>query len=130
MCACNSHKSILLICIAVNGSFYIFLKASDTVEKQPNCFANTSKMEEGLNNRTTFKGNFKNDECKIELKNVTLTDSGNWTCEMESYVFGPLRGTVKRKELSVKVIGRKSKAKLFNKLKLKLRKRPKYYSFI
>ena len=89
-----------------------------------------SKVEEGLNNRTTFTGNFKNDECKIELKNVTLADSGTWTCEMESYVFGPIRGTVQMKELSVKVIGKKSKAKLFNKLKLKLRKTPKYFSLI
>ena len=105
-------------------------KSFNTVEKQPNCTTESGKLEKGLNIRTEFKGNFEHYECKIQLKNIGLTDSGIWTCEMESYVFGPIRGTVQRKDMSLNVIKGQSKIELFNKLKLKLRRDPKYLTFI
>merc|ERR1712203_579045 len=47
----------------------------------------------GLNSRVAFTGNYDSHECQIEISNATsLVDAGNWTCDIESYVFGPIRG--------------------------------------
>merc|ERR1712156_1289581 len=57
-----------------------------------------------LNNRAHFKGSYSNNECSIDLENVQLTDQGAWSCEMERYVWGPARGSVHKKSLSLNVI--------------------------
>ena len=44
-----------------------------------------------------FTGDNDKYECTIQLNYITTGDFGNWTCEMESYVFGPFRGTIKTK---------------------------------
>ena len=38
---------------------------------------------EAFGDRITFLGVYDTQECKIELKDLKLSDSGNWTCEME-----------------------------------------------
>merc|ERR1712150_8717 len=56
-----------------------------------------------LNDRARFVGSYKNKECAIELKNVQLSDGGDWSCEMESYVWGVVRGYTHKKSLSLNV---------------------------
>ena len=46
-----------------------------------------------LNERIKFFGNYNEHECSIELSNLTLSDAGEWTCDLESYVWGPISGT-------------------------------------
>jgi hypothetical protein len=41
-----------------------------------------------LHRRVNFIGNYDAHECEIELLDVTELDSGEWTCELESYVWG------------------------------------------
>ena len=57
-----------------------------------------------LNNRAHFKGSYESHECAIELQNVELTDGGEWSCEMERYVWGPARGSAHKKSLRLNVI--------------------------
>ena len=57
-----------------------------------------------LNNRAHFRGSYSNNECSIDLENVQLTDQGAWSCEVERYVWGPARGSVHKKSLSLNVI--------------------------
>ena len=35
--------------------------------------------------RAHFHGNYTLNECQLVLKNVTSSDSGNWTCEMKQH---------------------------------------------
>ena len=56
-----------------------------------------------LNDRALFVGSYKNKECAIELKNVQLSDGGDWSCEMESYVWGVVRGYTHKKSLPLNV---------------------------
>merc|ERR1712038_2031367 len=40
----------------------------------------------------------------MELTNIQLFDTGDWSCEMEKYVFGSLRGSTHKKILRLNVI--------------------------
>ena len=51
-----------------------------------------------------FKGNYEGHECLIEVENVRPEDAGQWKCEMESYVWGIGRGTVKKRAIEVAVV--------------------------
>ena len=55
-----------------------------------------------------FKGNYEGHECLIEVENVRPEDVGQWKCEMESYVWGISRGTVKKQAIEVEVVPRNS----------------------
>ena len=57
-----------------------------------------------LNDRAHFKGSYDDHECSIDLENVQLSDQGEWSCEMEHYVWGPARGSTHKKSLNVKVV--------------------------
>ena len=59
---------------------------------------------EELKDRTVFKGTYNNYECAMELKNIQLFDIGDWSCEMEKYVWGSVRGSTHKKVLSLNVI--------------------------
>ena len=49
-----------------------------------------------------FDGNYESNECKLVLKNVETSDSGTWTCRMESYAsIGS--GTSRDKQLKLEV---------------------------
>ena len=45
------------------------------------------------NDRIKFVGNYNEYDCSIELSNLSLSDAGEWTCNLESYVWGPISGT-------------------------------------
>ena len=51
------------------------------------------KCDTNWNERIEFLGNYNENECSIELSNLTLSDAGEWTCDLESYVWGPISGT-------------------------------------
>ena len=57
-----------------------------------------------LNDRAHFRGSYESHECSIDLENAQLSDQGEWSCEMESYVWGPARGSTHKKSLSLNVI--------------------------
>ena len=40
----------------------------------------------------SYVGNYKSHECKIRLSHVSKKDQGSWRCEIESFMWGPLRG--------------------------------------
>ena len=40
----------------------------------------------------SYVGNYKSNECKIRLSHVSKKDQGSWRCEIESFMWGPLRG--------------------------------------
>ena len=57
-----------------------------------------------LDNRAIFKGDYNSHECAIDLTNVQLSDNGEWSCEMESYVWGIVRGYTHKKSLNLRVV--------------------------
>ena len=56
-----------------------------------------------LKDRIQFLGNYNDHECLIELSNVSLSDTGEWVCALESYVWGPISGTIDRATLNLTV---------------------------
>ena len=56
-----------------------------------------------LRNRMNYIGNYDKHECKVELSNVDVSDSGNWTCQVEGYGFFT-RGDIVKKQLSINVM--------------------------
>ena len=85
--------------------------------------------------RVSFKGDYHKYECTIQVEKITTEDEGTWKCEVESYVFGPFRGTVKTKTISMNVFQSQSKSqpksKLFKKLEKDLKKSIKWkFEFI
>ena len=56
-----------------------------------------------LNDRIQFVGNYNKYDCSIELSNLTLSDAGEWTCDLESYVWGPLSGTKDTAEFNLTI---------------------------
>ena len=61
--------------------------------------------------RIRYTGNYHKYECKIQVNGLTTKDDGTWKCEMESYVLGPFRGTIKTKTISINVFQSKLKSK-------------------
>ena len=57
-----------------------------------------------LDNRAIFRGDYNSHECAIDLTNVQLSDNGEWSCEMESYVWGIVRGYTHKKSLNLRVV--------------------------
>jgi hypothetical protein len=57
-----------------------------------------------LDNRAIFRGDYNGHECAIDLTNVQLSDNGEWSCEMESYVWGIVRGYTHKKSLNLRVV--------------------------
>ena len=57
-----------------------------------------------IGNRTTFIGSYDDHECAMELNNIQFLDAGEWSCEMEKYVLGSLRGSSHKKTLRLDVI--------------------------
>ena len=57
-----------------------------------------------LDTRVNFVGNYNTHECKIELKNAQISDSGQWSCEMEPYVWGPARASTHKDYLNVQIV--------------------------
>ena len=56
-----------------------------------------------LNDRIEFIGNYNEFDCSIELSNLTLSDAGKWTCDLESYVWGPISGSTDTAEFNLMV---------------------------
>ena len=50
-----------------------------------------------------YVGKYDKHECNVELSNVEVSDSGNWTCKVEGYGFFT-RGDIVEKHLSLKVM--------------------------
>ena len=59
--------------------------------------------DDDLKERMQFLGNYNDHECLIELSNVSLSDTGEWVCALESYVWGPISGTIDRATLNLTV---------------------------
>ena len=57
-----------------------------------------------LSTRVRFVGNYDSHECKIQLINAQMSDSGKWKCEMESYVWGLTRGYIKKDYLDLQIV--------------------------
>ena len=55
-----------------------------------------------LRNRMNYVGHYDEHECKVELKNVDVSDSGNWTCKVEGYGFFT-RGDIVKKYIHLDV---------------------------
>ena len=55
-------------------------------------------------NRMKFIGNYNKHECKIKIRGVTKMDQGKWTCQLESYVWGPARGSENTASLNLRVL--------------------------
>ena len=76
--------------------------------------------------RVSFKGDYQKYECTIQVEKITTEDDGMWKCEVESYVLGPFRGTVKTKTILMNAFQSQSKSlpksKLFKKLQKELTK--------
>ena len=56
-------------------------------------------------NRMSFIGDYSNNECAVELKDISEADSGIWECEMEKYVFGIVRGPIDKVYFNINVEG-------------------------
>ena len=54
-------------------------------------------------NRIEFSGNYDKHECGMKLKNVIHEDEGRWSCELEEYRFGGIRGNRDKMEVKLKV---------------------------
>ena len=114
---------------------YHVFQSSNQVEKQSDCtmdedseqFAFANKVTNTSNKmpRIRFTGDYHKYECTIQVEKITTEDEGTWKCEVESYVFGPFRGTVKTRTISINVFQSQSKSesksKLFKKLQKDLR---------
>lgn len=61
-----------------------------------------------LNDRAHFRGSYDDHECSIDLGNVQLSDQGEWSCEMEHYVWGPARGSTHKMSMNLKVIPKRT----------------------
>ena len=49
-------------------------------------------------------GDYDSHECSVRLSDASAaSDAGRWTCEVEDYVFGPIRGAVARAHLQVEI---------------------------
>ena len=46
-------------------------------------------------------GNYEAHECKIEISLLNPEDAGEWSCELEDYVWGPGRGITHQKKLTL-----------------------------
>ena len=54
-------------------------------------------------NRIEFSGNYDQHVCAMKLENVTLEDEGKWSCELEEYKFGSIRGNKDKMEVELKI---------------------------
>ena len=57
----------------------------------------------GIHSRVKYVGNYTAHECEIEVSNVSSDDSGVWSCDVESYVFGATSGYRAQKELTLTI---------------------------
>ena len=72
----------------------------DSVERQ--------RCSVSLARRIRFVGNYPDHECKVELRGVSQErDSGEWECQVESYVWGVGRGWTVRNKINVTVVPEK-----------------------
>ena len=46
-----------------------------------------------LKHKVSIKGTYSSHECAIEISGFEARDAGQWTCQMEEYVFGGKRGS-------------------------------------
>ena len=78
-----------------------------------NCFSSVSLTISPLiaygHCRIKIVGNYENHQCQIELSGVRLRDGGNWSCEMEEYVWGSIRGTSDKTVVSLTVVQQEEK---------------------
>ena len=58
-----------------------------------------------FNARIRFLGNYNSHECTIELSNLSLSDAGEWTCELQAYVWGPISGNTDKASLHLIIDG-------------------------
>ena len=56
-----------------------------------------------LTDRVDYVGHYNSHECEIRLQRFTDEDIGQWSCEMESYILGPARGSTDKKVIDVQV---------------------------
>ena len=54
-----------------------------------------------LQNRIEFVGEYYSNVCEVRLDALTSDDLGQWSCEMESYVWGAIRGTTDKRAIEV-----------------------------
>ena len=103
-------------------------KFSNQVEKQNDCTLDdlpTHPNSSKALSRISLKGDYHKYECKIQVDGISIDDDGSWKCDMESYVFGPFRGTLNTKTISINVFQKQlksqPKSKMFQRLKSNLR---------
>ena len=54
-----------------------------------------------LQSRIEFVGEYSNQVCEVRIDVLTEEDLGQWSCEMESYVWGAIRGTTDKRGIEV-----------------------------
>ena len=50
-----------------------------------------------------FSGNYDKHVCGMKLENVNLEDEGKWSCDLEEYRFGGIRGNKVKMEVELKI---------------------------
>ncbi len=52
----------------------------------------------------SFSGDYERHECALNVSAVSaLSDAGDWSCEVEGYVIGPARGSLRKAVITVVV---------------------------
>ncbi len=57
-----------------------------------------------LDTRVKYVGNYEKFACEILVDPVDSDDSGEWSCEVEDYVWGSLRGATHKRTLQLEVV--------------------------
>ena len=93
----NTGETVTLKCVASDWYEFCSWKHDNQVCKfeWKRSYGEVRKQscDIALNERIKFLGDYNEHECSIELSNLTLSDAGEWTCDLESYVWGPISGT-------------------------------------